>query len=383
MAKFTLAGALEEFVAAAADPARWSAALEAAADATGGHGAILVPVRGKSPNLLASPSVGIAHEDYVNDGWIHRDVRYAAEPFIQSRGVATEYDFITADQIARAPFYQEFLAPHKLRWFAGVKMASGGELWCLSLQRTIAQGPFQPHEIHELAFFSKHLGGVIALSHSLSMARAEGALAAFEATDTGAVMLDRKREMILINPAAERLLGPDLTLRKRRLVSFDPRATEALDRALHDLLLRPGTLAVSPPVAMPRREGRPILAYPVRLREISTDALSPCQAIVLLIGLDQQRAISDTLLKLCFKLTAAEARLAALIGGGGDLDAACEALHIGRATARTQLKSIFAKTGVRRQSELVALFSRLIPADARLAGEQEANAAAFRQKPPP
>lgn len=359
---FTLAGALDEFVDAATDPARWTSALEAASDATGSYGAILVPVRSKLPNFSASPSVELAHESYINDGWIHRDVRYGVEPFIRSRGAGSEADFMTADQIARAPFYQEFLAPHKLRWFAGVKMAAGDEVWCLSLQRSIAQGPFQPHEIDELAFYSKSLGGVIALSRSLGLARAEGALAAFEATDTGAVMLDRNGEMIIINPAAERLLGPDLTLRKRRLVSFDQRATELLDRALHELLWRPDTLAVSQPVPMPRREGRPILAYPMRLRGVTVDALSPCQAIVLLVGLDQRRPLPDTVLRLCFKLTAAEARLAVLIGAGTDLDAACETLQIGHATARTQLKLIFAKTGVHRQSELVALLARLLPA---------------------
>ena len=362
--QFTLEGALEELVAAAADPVRWPSALDAVASSANSRGALVVaPATGKLPTFSMSPSFESAHEVYVNDGWFRHDMRFRAAPLIQSRGVATECDFITADQIARAPFYQEFLRPQKLQWFAGVKMAAGNDIWCLSLQRTIAQGPFQPHELRELASYSKRLGGIVALSRSLGMARAEGALAAFEATDTGAIMLDRKGEMLLINPAAERLFGPDLTLRNRRLTSFDKRATEALDRALHELLWRPDTPAVSQPVPMPRRDnGPPILAYPMRLRGLSVDALSPCQTLILLIGLDQRRPISDTLLRLCFKLTPAEAKLAAIIGSGGDLDAACETLQIGHATARTQLKSVFAKTGVHRQSELVALLSRLLPA---------------------
>ena len=366
--QFTLEGALEELVAAAADPVRWPSAMEAVANAANSRGALVVAPAGgsKLPAFSMSPSFEAAHEVYVKDGWFRHDMRFRAAPLIQSRGVATECDFITAGQIARAPFYQEFLAPQKLRWFAGVKMAAGDEVWCLSLQRTVEQGPFQPHEIRELASYSKRLGGVAALSRSLGMARAEGALAAFEATDTGAVMLDRKGEMLLINPAAERLLGPDLALKNRRLASFDKRATEALDRALHELLWRPDTAAVNQPVPLPRREGRPILAYPVRLRGLTVDALAPCQAVVLLIGLDQRQGLSNTLLRLCFKLTPAEAKLAAIIGGGGDLDAACETLQIGHATARTQLKSVFAKTGVHRQSELVALLSKLLPVQPRL-----------------
>ena len=361
MVKATLAGALEEFVAAATDPARWTTAMEAVADAAGGYGAGLFPLCGRSPNIPISRSLERIGEVYVKDGWLNRDERYRATPFLRTHGVTSEFDFMTPDEIARHPYYQDFLAPHQLRWFAGVKMAAGDDFWCLSLQRTIAQGPFQPHELQKLAAFSTRLGGVVALSRSLGMARAEGALAAFEATGTGAVMLDRKGEMLLINPAAEGLLGPDLYLRKRRLVSFDQRAAEALDRALHDLLWRPDTLGVHQPVVMPRREGRPILAYPVRLRGLNVDALSPCQAAILLIGLDQRQALPNALLRLCFKLTHAEAKLAALVGSGVDIDTACETLQIGHPTARTQLKLVFAKTGVRRQSELVALFSKLLP----------------------
>jgi DNA-binding CsgD family transcriptional regulator len=100
----------------------------------------------------------------------------------------------------------------------------------------------------------------------------------------------------------------------------------------------------------------------MRLRGITTDALSPCQALLVLIDLEQRSRISDTLLRACFKLTAAEAKLAVRIASGTDLDAASEKLRITRATARAQLRSIFAKTGVHRQSELVVLLSKLVGA---------------------
>ena len=57
-----------------------------------------------------------------------------------------------------------------------------------------------------------------------------------------------------------------------------------------------------------------------------------------------------------FSLTPAEARLAwELVQGGGRTKAA-EKRGISVATARSQLTSIFDKTGVRRQSELERLF---------------------------
>jgi DNA-binding CsgD family transcriptional regulator len=60
-----------------------------------------------------------------------------------------------------------------------------------------------------------------------------------------------------------------------------------------------------------------------------------------------------------FSLTPAEARLASLMASGMSLEDAAEKLTIARQTARTQLKAIFMKTGTHRQSQLVALLSRL------------------------
>ena len=58
-------------------------------------------------------------------------------------------------------------------------------------------------------------------------------------------------------------------------------------------------------------------------------------------------------------LTAAEARLTAKLAQGLALADAAVELGISSHTARTQLKSIFAKTGARRQSELVGMLTEL------------------------
>lgn len=59
-----------------------------------------------------------------------------------------------------------------------------------------------------------------------------------------------------------------------------------------------------------------------------------------------------------FGLTPAQARLAAHLAGGESLEESARLLEISIHTARTQIKVIFAKTGTRRQGELVALLMR-------------------------
>lgn len=349
------------FADAAVDVSRWGAAMETVCDATGSFGAILFPVEGKVPGLPHSRALEPSMESYVRDGWIKRDERDRIRPALDTRGIGTDLDFMTVEGMDRHPYYQEFLAPHGLRWFAGVKVASGDDLWCLSIQRSIGQGPFSPAALHKLAALSIHLSASAALARALGFAKAEGALTAFEASGTAAVLLDRHGKAMCSNEAAERLFGPDIDIRHGRLVSASRDATAALDRTLHDLLWRSSPLATAPPVSLPRRSGKPILAYPLWLRGLSSNALAPCQAVVVLVDPEGGRCPSEDALRSLFGLTPAEARLARQVAMGATIEAIAGRMRITYETARNQLKAVLAKTNTHRQAELVSLLARLPP----------------------
>jgi DNA-binding CsgD family transcriptional regulator len=68
------------------------------------------------------------------------------------------------------------------------------------------------------------------------------------------------------------------------------------------------------------------------------------------------------LVKQLFDLTPAEARLALLLADGLTLDEAAEALEIRKNTIRAHLRSIFSKTGVKRQTTLVTLMLNSVAA---------------------
>ena len=113
----------EAFTAAAVNPTRWDAAeMDAAANAAGGFGAALLPVRGRTPTMPMSQSMLPTMDRYVREGWAHRDERYRSLPVFMRRGVACEFDFTTPEAMGRSPFYQELLRPQGLEWFAVVKV---------------------------------------------------------------------------------------------------------------------------------------------------------------------------------------------------------------------------------------------------------------------
>jgi len=78
---------------------------------------------------------------------------------------------------------------------------------------------------------------------------------------------------------------------------------------------------------------------------------------------DPDRAIATTeatLMRL-HGLTPAEAAVTVELLQGRSLEAAAAELGIALQTARTHLKKVFAKTGTRRQSELVLLLLKAVP----------------------
>jgi len=81
--------------------------------------------------------------------------------------------------------------------------------------------------------------------------------------------------------------------------------------------------------------------------------VQPPQLALVLVASNQSRALSADALMRLYGLTPAEARLAQQLVLGCSLDEACQAQSVSINTAKTHLKRIFAKVGVRRQSELV------------------------------
>lgn len=68
---------------------------------------------------------------------------------------------------------------------------------------------------------------------------------------------------------------------------------------------------------------------------------------------------SEAPLRAMLGLTPAEARLAQLLASGDTLEEVAQKLSIKLTTARSQLAVIFSKTGIRRQTKLVAILSRI------------------------
>jgi DNA-binding CsgD family transcriptional regulator len=197
------------------------------------------------------------------------------------------------------------------------------------------------------------------LAGAFGLARMEAALDAFEASRTAVAMINRSGEVIRLNPPAERLVGPDLKIVCRRIVSWSCDATRALDRSLSQLLWSHLPDAFQPSVVLPRRIGRPIIAYPSRPSSVLSDALAFCQGFVVFVDLETRLDLAAGDLRRVFNLTVAEARLTDHLLRNDSLEAAAKSLGVATGTARNQLKAVFQKTDTHCQGQLIALVARL------------------------
>lgn len=361
MASWNLHRIEQAIAVAATDFSAWGAALDIAVAETGSHGSILLSIDGPPlPGTPMTESMGEGTEIYFRDGWNLRDERLRCRSVMLRDGVCDDYDILTVDAMKRHPYYQEFLGPIRMPGFVGIKVAAEESLWSFALMRSKVGDRFSLDEKRKLAILSQRLSSAAAVSRALGFAASSAALEAFEISGSAVVLLSGRGEVITANPSAERLLGNGIRITRRRLVAEDPVATAMLDRALHKLLWSPSGAALSPPVALPRRARSPLLAYPLKLSNWSENPFANGKALIVLVDPDKRSRPPEDALQRGFGLTVAEARLAARMAAGDALEIAASEQGIAKETARYHLKNVFAKTGVRRQAELVVLFARLL-----------------------
>lgn len=350
------------FADAAVDPTRWLAALEIATTETDSFGALMLPVSGGGPvpGIPYTDSMSPIADVYFRDKWCERDERYLGVPIMQRNGVVDDLDIMDIETLRQHPYYQEFLAPLGLQWFAGVGMAAGHDVWCLSIQRTATSEPFSAEQKRDLARLSSRLSSSVALARALGHGRAAGALDAFEMCGTAVVLLSSYGEVFRANQSAERLFSDEIKIVEKRLVSKSAAATAALNRALYDLVWNRESSALAAPVLLPREQYRPLLACPVKLSGLTSNFLADCHVAVVLIDPEPRSRPVEAQLQAFFRLTSAEARLAARLADGAALGTAASELGIAKETGRSQLKSVFRKTGTHRQAELVALLMPIV-----------------------
>lgn len=224
-------------------------------------------------------------------------------------------------------------------------------------------GAFGEREIGLLSRLVPHLRRALRMRHELESVEAEREASAWllERVSVGTILVDEQGRVVRSNRVADEILArrDGLVARTAGLEASTRRQTAALRKAIADAAAtsRGGNRGAGERFRIARPSGgRPYLVEvsPVGRRAQIGGATRGLAAILLTDGNgggepDQQA------LQSFYELTPAEAELTALLARGLCLDEAADHRRVSRNTARGQLKRIFAKTGARRQAELVRM----------------------------
>lgn len=189
--------------------------------------------------------------------------------------------------------------------------------------------------------------------------RARGILDGLGLIGRPAVGLDREGRVVETNEPFRELSNDYISVTNGRLTAAETTTNDELQSLLRSLvsvthMLPPARRSV--PVA--QGVGRPLIVTGLSISSLEDDG-AMLRAVVTILDLGRIDPPPPRLLTSLFGLTQAEGKLVQHLVIGDTLEKTAKHIGIGHETARSQLKSIFVKTGTKRQAELIGLLSRL------------------------
>jgi DNA-binding CsgD family transcriptional regulator len=296
----------------------------------------------------------------------YREQFFSLDPFVNLPldKIISLDDLLSDADLMASDYYQHYLQPIELFRILGVDTGeSDGLLARLRFSRRREETNFSSRDREVLSLLTPHLRQALAIYGRLNQMTSERDIyaGAVDQLSVATIILDEKGNLINTNAMASALLseGDGLSLRGKRLHIEGRNTNRELQAALASVIgaQQSGETSLVKALRVPRPGGRSALGLvvrPVPMSEWSEGQVGPCVA-VFISDPDQRDSASQQTLGELFSLTPAEANVAILLARGLSLAEVSKAQNISPHTARAQLKSIFAKTGVSRQAELVRM----------------------------
>lgn len=351
---------------AAADPDLWAPFLQQLAHHTGATSAGLIMIDKEQDAFTVSRSWNVdpeakrQYKDYYGsiDIWTQRAIRRPAG------FVCTSAELCPLGEMASREYNDFLLRFSASHGMFGVVENTRESLASIGFYRGLSQPGFDSAEVELLSFLVPHAHQAFKLHKQFSKLKVqqEGIDRALDMFPTGIVLLDARGQIVFLNRKASEIVseGDGLLatrdgLRAERQVESDLIAKtvqQAASTSKADNLAATGTLFVS-------RRARPplqVLVCPIRDSVNSGLCVAPVVRVIAFVtDSSQTRRPAQDVLRTLFGLTPAECRVALLLSDGNAPGKIADMVGVSTHTVRSQIKSIYSKTGVKRQCELIRL----------------------------
>lgn len=275
--------------------------------------------------------------------------------------VFTVDDIMSSTEWEQNVYFKMFCGPHDVYHLMGADISTpdGGKLR-FRVTRPKHKPNFSPNERALCASFLPHLRRASQLHNLIDRSESLSDLysQAISRLSVATLVLDESGSVLQSNPVADEILARSDGL---KLVGGRLEATYPSDNRVLQQLIRSAFDPDAPKSAEAMSVTRPsglvnlgVVVESIPSLDWAEEKGQPA-ALVYIRDASSKSLASEVVTKQLFNLTRAETALAMELVNGLSLEEAAEALNIRRNTARAHLRSIFSKTGVRRQTELVRI----------------------------
>lgn len=341
------------------DEEAWQRALTMITDFVSGSGAALYSLNPMTGQMFRSDLVRVDPLllSQYQDTWILKDQRYVAGLSCAVGEPQVDEMLVSMPAFRRSAIYNEYLKPSDIVYILATwveRRPNRGVV--LGVQGSLARGAFTDDERRRMAVLIPHVRRVVEMKDRMAQAqiRADGLLETMDRLPFGLLLLADSWEIIEASTAAQALLTRRAGIhadhgRLGFVHSADERAfAERLKEDPNRARLN-DTILVSRPNS---RQPLSLLVLP--LNPSQEHWLRPiARWMVLVFDPDASPALPERVIQRTLGITAAEAALAQRITSGLSVAEAAAQLGVSLNTVRAQLKSIYAKTGVNTQAQLV------------------------------
>ncbi|MDW3687863.1 helix-turn-helix transcriptional regulator [Cupriavidus sp. CV2] len=348
------------------DPGGFNAALHRMTQLTGSAHSVFIlwphgAIGGSIENNSGDPGQLV---DLYNSSYNALDPARDVVPFLPEGAWFYDRRELSPETLRQSPFHQDFLYREGIGSLVAMRAVTDHQTMAFFGQQKYLDRPlYEERDLKMLEKLSPHLRRVTRLRLELAVLRMrQGWLeSAFSQLKASMILCDGSGRILFTNRAAEAMLKDSmqaLTIRAGHLSAWrNPNiVAAALGRAAG--LFAPGVGAA---LSLQAARGKQI-AWVVPVPPSSSLA-APWQRPVALVWVKQPEPDEGDgpdfeLLKAVYGLTQAECRIAELILQDLSPQECAQALGVTLATVRTQVRSLHAKCGCRRQTSLVRILEQ-------------------------
>jgi DNA-binding CsgD family transcriptional regulator len=388
-------GVIDQLYASALDEAQWASAMRSVAAFCGATASGYVAVNPAAGAIVACQTVDIDPSFVLQylQHYAPLEIRLPPALPYPVGTVMTESMLLPKSTLERSEIYNDLLLPCEVPHFMFAWLRKRPELLeTVALESSLHRGPLGEFTMSRYRMLLPHIGRALEVRRRLQglQLREHACFYLLEALPFGVLMLSATGEVVAGTNRAHSMLGTSgvLRLRLRRLHATNSRADQRLQRALACATdIRPGRTRLGDSIRLSGPADRALVVTVVPIvAPVLGHNLPDIAALALLVEPGVTAQPESMALQKVLELTASEADLACRLFNGESLAEASRNLGRATSTCRTQLKSIFRRTGCRGQSELIKLIASVLIAGSMTnytshSGDTTAINASFRIRP--